>query len=53
MNIHYECLRLCDGEGNEYYITPDNFLDLTLGKQKFQTVPKRTRTWIEPIIKTK
>lgn len=54
MIIYYESIKLYSStEHTEYYITPDNMLNLTLGKHKFQLVQKRTRTWIEPIIKTK
>lgn len=50
--IFFESIKLYSTEEHtEYFITAQNYLDLTLGKHKFQTVKKRTRTWIEPIVK--
>ena len=49
MMIYYDSIKLYSStEHTEYYITPDDMLNLTLGKKKFHVVKKRTRTWIEP-----
>lgn len=49
MVMYYECLCLFDDKFHNYYVSPEHLLMAILNpEQEFETVKKRTRTWIEP-----